>query len=710
MAEPLERLRRALADRYAIERELGSGGMAIVYLARDLKHDRAAAIKVVRPEIAVALGAERFLREIRIAAHLQHPHVVALIDSGEIPPDPGAGPGALYYVMPFVSGEPLRERLTREGQLAVGEAVRILRDVLDALSHAHQLGVVHRDIKPENIMLSGRHALVMDFGVARAASAAGAGLASDGTLTTVGLAVGTPAYMAPEQAAGQVDIDARADLYAVGIVAYELLTGKAPFAGDTPQAILAAHLTRTPPPLAEMRPDLPTRLAEALMRCLAKNPADRWPSAEALLAELDEFVATGSGAVPTRVAAVAPPEKRRVPPRFIAVGALAAALLGIWIWLGPMWRMKQARWAREQGIPQALALAESNDWQGAYAVAKKLEVALHGDSAFNALRPRFARRINLRTVPPGALVRQKGYDAPDSAWTVVGRTPLDSVLLPISASGFINDTRIRIESPGRRTLELVWFPFGDSIGLDPDSEIPPEMVRVAGGNLDMAYTSGFEHVAPLQLGDFLMDRYEVTNQEFQRFVDSGGYRRQDLWAYPIMRNGQVVPWDQAMSLMKDRTGRPGPSTWEAGEYPKGQERVPVGGVSWYEAAAYAKFAGKALPTLYHWYNAAGVKFAASVIPRSNFGGQGPVPVGSSGGINQFGTYDMAGNVREWCQNASGEDRFILGGGWNDEPYQFTDAYTQLPLDRSPGNGIRLVRYLEEDSSLAIAGRPLRRTV
>ncbi len=247
-------VRDALGGTYALEREVGRGGMATVFLAHDVKHDRSVAVKVLHPEVAAVLGAERFLREIRIAAHLQHPHILTLIDSGRIPGPGGRGPDVLYYVMPYVEGETLRARLTRVGKLSAMDTARILQEVLDALTHAHGLGIVHRDIKPENIMLTGRHALVMDFGVAKAASAAAAtDTVAEGTLTTLGFAIGTPTYMAPEQAAGQAAVDGRADLYAVGVMAYEMLTGQPPFTAATPQAVLAAHVTRTPAPLSALR-------------------------------------------------------------------------------------------------------------------------------------------------------------------------------------------------------------------------------------------------------------------------------------------------------------------------------------------------------------------------------------------------------------------------------------------------------------------------
>ncbi|MGE5231559.1 MAG: serine/threonine-protein kinase, partial [Deltaproteobacteria bacterium] len=233
-------LRAALADRYRIERELGQGGMATVWLAEDLRHRRQVAVKVLEPSLAQALGAERFLREIRIAAGLTHPHILPLLDSGE------AG-GFLYYVMPYIAGESLRQKLAREGALPVAESARLLREIVDALAKAHRVGVIHRDIKPENVLLADGHALVTDFGVAKAVSDAG----GDGTLTMAGMAVGTPAYMAPEQAAGDPHVDQRADLYAVGVVAYEMLTGRPPFTGATPQQVLAAHVTTPPDPVAK---------------------------------------------------------------------------------------------------------------------------------------------------------------------------------------------------------------------------------------------------------------------------------------------------------------------------------------------------------------------------------------------------------------------------------------------------------------------------
>ena len=284
MEDVLPRLRAALADRYTIERELGHGGMAMVYLARDLKHHRAVALKVLRPELGVVLGADRFLREIEIVAQLNHPHVLPLFDSGD------AG-GLLYYVMPYVEGESVRDRLTRQKQLSVDEALAITRHVAAALSYAHSVGILHRDIKPENILLSGGEAVVADFGIARAIAAAG----SD-RLTKTGIAVGTPPYMSPEQAAGDHELDGRSDLYSLACVLYEMLVGKPPFTGPTAESVLHQHLSLPAPPVRALRPSVPVAVERALERALAKTPADRFTTATELAAALDRSDAGASGA------------------------------------------------------------------------------------------------------------------------------------------------------------------------------------------------------------------------------------------------------------------------------------------------------------------------------------------------------------------------------------------------------------------------------
>ncbi len=267
MTDTIDRLKTALSDRYVIERELGAGGMATVYLAEDLKLHRKVALKVLRPELAAVLGPERFLREIEIAARLLHPHILALHDSGE-------ADGFLYYVMPFVEGESLRDRLNREKQLPLDDALQFAREVADALSYAHSHDVIHRDIKPENILLEAGHAVIADFGIARAVTAAGGE-----RLTETGVSIGTPHYMSPEQAAGSKELDGRSDVYSLGCVLYEMLGGSPPFQGSTVESIVHQHITVEAPPITNLRPAVPAEIAGTIARALAKAPADRFSPA-----------------------------------------------------------------------------------------------------------------------------------------------------------------------------------------------------------------------------------------------------------------------------------------------------------------------------------------------------------------------------------------------------------------------------------------------
>src|SRR5689334_12381734 len=261
VTDAASRLSTALAGRYRIDRELGQGGMATVYLAHDLRHERKVAIKVLRPELAAVIGAERFVREIRTVAALQHPHILGLIDSGEVS-------GTAYYVMPFVEGESLRDRLVREKQLPIADAVRIAKEVASALDYAHRHRVIHRDIKPENILLHDGQALVADFGIALAMTQAG------GTrMTETGMSLGTPHYMSPEQAMGEREITARSDVYALGAVLYEMLSGEPPFTGPTAQAIVARVLTETPRPLMPQRHTIPAQVEAEVLTALEKLPA-----------------------------------------------------------------------------------------------------------------------------------------------------------------------------------------------------------------------------------------------------------------------------------------------------------------------------------------------------------------------------------------------------------------------------------------------------
>ena len=345
MTEPIDGVGSSLSDRYRVDRELGEGGMATVYLADDVRHGRKVAIKIIRPEVAAALGTERFLAEIKLTASLQHPHILALLDSGVVDAAGGLG-NRPFYVMPYVTGETLRARIARDGALPIEEAVGILTEIADALASAHQQAIVHRDIKPENILLSHGHAMVTDFGVAKALhrSMDGAGM------TGVGVSLGTPAYMAPEQAVGDPSVDHRADLYALGVMGYELLTGRLPFTGQNVAALVKAVLTQPAPSVVSSLPDCPPRLVSLIDSLLAKDPSARPPSAAAVRDTLRSILIELSTTRPR----TAPPRSiNRRAAGVVAAAVVVAAILALW----HPWRAAQSAPAPASGSAATRSIA-----------------------------------------------------------------------------------------------------------------------------------------------------------------------------------------------------------------------------------------------------------------------------------------------------------------------------------------------------------------
>ena len=681
--------------------------MATVYLARDTKHGRLVAIKVLHADLARAVGAARFLREINIAAQLQSPHILPMLDSGEAEdPRDNASRGLLYYVMPYVEGDSLRGRLAREGALPPSEAMRLLRDLVEGVAHAHRRGVVHRDIKPDNVMLSERHALLMDFGVAKALSAAGGEFPESEsdvrppTLTSLGISLGTPAYMAPEQAGADPNIDHRADIYSLGVLAYEMLSGRTPFTG-APQAVLLAQIASPPPPLLDVNPHVPPAIARIVMRCLEKDPARRFQTADALLEAIEALV-TPAGAP------VAVTQRGRSRTLLWGTGLVALALAVVFV----VSRWRRDHWLHQTALPELARLVEAVEPDSAYDLALRIRDVAPGDSTLNALWGTFTSKAVIRSEPGGARVFRAPV-ADTTRWHLVGTTPTDSLGLPNTAALY------RFEKPGYRTTYSLFYPFAWTMELgytapmrlvlDSVTAPFPEMARIPGG-LTRAFLVGSDAATPLALGDFRMDRFEISNAQYKAFVDSGGYANRALWEHPFVDvAGRPLMYEAAVARFVDRTGRPGPATWEAGTFPTGAANLPVGGVSWYEAAAYAKFAKKDIPTIYHWARAATAAGSRFVVPYSNLDGTGALPVGTPRGISLGGVSDLAGNVREWCLNDAGHDeRFILGGGWSDAKYAFVDAYAQHPMDRSDINGIRLVRYEASDTTVASASRPISR--
>ena len=675
-----DRLAAALAGRYRIERELGQGGMATVYLAEDLKHDRKVAIKVLRPDLAASITGDRFLREIAITARLNHPHILALLDSGA-----SSDGELLYYVMPVATGESLRHRLAKGTALPVAEALRVAMDATEALVHAHAHGVVHRDIKPDNILLSGNHAIVVDFGIAKAV-----GQARDTTLTSEGTSLGTPAYMAPEQATGESDTDHRADIYAVGAVLFEMLAGAPAFAG-TWQQVVMEKVAKGAPSIASRCPEAPPALVRLVAQCLVRDPAGRPQTAEALLSELRAIAAPRAGNA----------QRSRTP---MVVGALSLAAAGALAVLFA--RDRRARWVHETALPTVARLGETDELDSAFALAAEAAERAPNDPAVVAALARHSRTQTFLSEPAGAEVTRASMN--DTLhWIAVGTTPTPPVLIPTNAWFY------RYTKPGYRPVTVMGARLGGSyvpipspvplrLVTDPDSD----MVLLRGGRL-VGTLYGLDAGAVFELSDFLMDKLEITNRQYKGFVDAGGYSKREWWDSTIVRGGKTVPLADVLAAFTDKTGRPGPSSWEGGAPPDGTHDLPVGGVSWYEARAYARYAGKAIPTVVEWNAAAIPEAARWVVPNGRYETTSPARGGAAHGVGARGVYDMAGNVREWTVNAREPgSRYILGGGWSDPPYLYGQIYTQPELDRSAINGIRLVKRLADRKDLARASAPI----
>jgi dienelactone hydrolase/predicted Ser/Thr protein kinase len=675
-----------LKGKYRILGELARGGMGVVYRAEDLKLKRTVALKFLSPELTLEPEArERFVHEAQAASELDHPNICTIheIDETEA--------GQMYIAMAYYRGESLREKIKR-GPVGVEEALGLTLQLARGLDKAHQRGIVHRDIKPANILVTEDGLVkIVDFGLAR--------LARGTRVTRTGTTLGTVAYMSPEQAQGQ-EVDRRTDLWSLGVVLYEMLTGQLPFKGEREASLLYAIVHEQPQRLKSVKPEVPPDLERIVQRALEKKPEARYSSGGELLKDLQGYQES------LRISEAGPLNlrwllRRARNPR-VAIPALmfllAIGLLGHWF-LG---RQAKIRWAREEALPQIERLIGEGDfWRGpaaAYELAEKAEAYIPHDPKLVELFSKCSLKINIKTEPPGAEIYMKEYKAPESEWKYLGVSPLEKIRLPIGMF------RWKMEKEGYETVLAAASTWDVSFAkhdvlipcdlvrvLDKKGSIPPGMVRVSGAKTDIG-----------ELPDFYIDKYEVTNKQFKEFINSGGYRNKKYWKQKFVKDGRELTWEEAVKGFVDQSGQPGPATWQAGEYPEGQGDYPVSGISWYEAAAYAEFAGRNLPTGEHWGLASGEDTPLIKYPAlggfvlftlfSNFSGKGPVAVGSLPGITPYGAFDMAGNVREWCWNETPKGRLIRGGGWDDPTYMFGELSQAPAMDRSAKNGFRCAVY------------------
>jgi len=703
---------------FKLERRLGTGGMGVVYQALQVSLNRRVALKILPLGFGRdAAGIERFHREARAAAKLRHRNIVTVYAEG-------AENNVCYFAMEMFDGLNLDQaiedlRAARSGTSKPGDSgaaadrpshllrqcesdheyfpcvARLISEVAEALDYAHDEGVIHRDVKPSNLILARDGRLVLlDFGIAR--------ICEERAMTVTESFVGTPRYMSPEQLAdGPRKLDHRSDIYSLGVTLYELLTLEPLFQDDTQQQLIGHILTKDPRRPRQVNRNIPGDLDTICCKAIEKDPNRRYQSAGEMADDLRRYL---SG----RLIQAKPPGVRDLICKFVRRRKVGVVMTSVLVLVSAIaaavaWKHYTTRWAQQSAMARIDDLIEQKNYCDAFFLAKRAERYIPDDPLLVNRWPQMSRQHTILTDPPGARVFISKYEGQRPEWKYLGRAPIRGVRIPFGTY------RWRAQRTGYVSLEVVLsndlpWPQADLAGLplryanfalQKKAHCPSEMVWIPPATLkqELLYhgTRAIDS-APA----YLIDKCEVTNSEYKTFVDRGGYENADYWQEPFVRDGKTVPWSEAMAGFRDATGRPGPATWSNGTHAAGREFYPVGGISWYEAVAYARFCGKDLPTIFHWTYAARADDQPYRITRlSNFG-DGPAPVASHKGMGRFGLYDAAGNVREWCYNAiEGNEsvRCMLGGTWNEYDTAFINGAFRSPWDRDPANGLRCVRYI-----------------
>ena len=720
---------------YKITEKLGEGGMGVVYKAEDIRLERTVALKFLGSSaLQDDESKARFIHEAKAAAALNHPNICTIYEIDQADGQP-------FIAMECIEGTSVKQKVESR-PLPLDEAFDIAIQAAQGIHAAHRQEIVHRDIKSANIMVSSEGLTkVMDFGLAQ--------LAGRTKLTKTGSSLGTPAYMSPEQALGE-KVDHRSDIWSFGVVLYEMVTGQLPFKGEVEAAVAYGIVNEEPELPTGLRSGVPIELDRVVSKALAKSREERYQHIDELLVDLRalrrEIEAERAKRAPSQerggqvletgvqpdqgAAEVVPKDRARTPPagaeagarpsepslplRYmrrpslaipVLVGIVALVAAGTWIFQ----RNASVRWAKNEAVPQIARLVDEQQYIAAFDLAQEAEQFIPDEPALAALWPKVSRDISVETKPPGADVYVRDYADTAADWQHLGQSPVEGVRIPLRYS------RWRITKDGYEELETADAsgPFGLRrvydlrFELTEQDSIPREMVRVPGGTFEQ-WAGLLGRLGPVELPTYLIDRFEVTNKQFKEFVDSGGYQKSEYWTHEFVKEGVTLTWQEAMVQFRDATGRPGPSTWSLGTYPEGQDDFPVNGVSWYEAADYAESAETSLPTIYHWRHAASVGRQDHIIPLSNFATDGPAKVGSFEGISPRGVYDMAGNVKEWCWNALGGQRLILGGPWSEPRYMFSQVDAKSPFDRSATNGFRCVRDDDAEAVPDDLKRPVER--
>ncbi|MCA9734362.1 protein kinase, partial [candidate division KSB1 bacterium] len=596
--------------------------------------------------------------------------------------------------MEYIDGQELKN-LAKVANLR--KVLDYATQIAEGLKAAHAKGITHRDIKSSNIMLTeSGQVKIMDFGLAKIGGGA--------QLTKEQSTLGTAPYMSPEQTRGE-PVDHRTDIWSFGVVLYEMLTGQLPFRGEYEQAVIYSILNEDPDDVSLLLHDIPLKVRNVLNKCLEKDPANRFQAMDDVIAILEDFKnESNSQIVVVKEKSIF---KSAVP--LVSVGIVLITVLFFgWNFYENKQREESVR---KESLPQLESLVDEipgtgegpKSWE-AYLLSQRISDVIPDDPLLKNLQNKFLVKNTIITNPQGVNISIRAYADTSDTWVFLGSTPIDSVLMP---KGF---SIMKYEKEGMETArDLIWNAsfIEDTIGFTLNAQssavagmsyIPEKAsmfnIKAAPATLHLP---GLEQIKLVNCGAFYMDRFEVSNQEYKKFIDAGGYENKKFWKHPFTHKNISISWEDAMDRFVDKTGQPGPATWEVGDIPKGLENYPVAGISWFEAAAYAEYVGKSLPTIFHWDRVAFTWASPDITPHSNISGRELKPVDSKMGENRFGIYNLAGNVREWCFNDNWRGRFVLGGGWSDPPYAFNDAYAQSPFDRTEINGFRCIKYINENN-------------